>query len=147
MQSTLREMFDLDVPLVLAPFGPWDQVELAAAVCRAGGLGSVGTAVRSTDELRAQWARLRDLTDRPFVINHTGRPFNAEAFKASLDFGPAAWIVPRDSTTGVSVQYAPPSMTKSMSIASSRPSRAIAVRCRVLDGCRFVVAAMSSARS
>ena len=55
MTSTLSELFDLEVPVVLAPFGPWDQVELAAAVCRAGGLGSLGTAVRSVAELQAQW--------------------------------------------------------------------------------------------
>jgi enoyl-[acyl-carrier protein] reductase II len=90
MRTSLRELFDLRVPLVLAPFGPWDQVELAAAVCRAGALGSIGTAVRSVDELEAQWHRLRDLTDRPFVINHTGRPFNQDAFDATLAFGPAA---------------------------------------------------------
>ena len=75
---------------MLAPFGPWDQVALAAAVCEAGALGSVGTAVRSVDELTRQWQQLRALTDRPFAINHTGRPFNAEAFAATLQFGPAA---------------------------------------------------------
>ena len=53
-------------------------------------LGSVGTAVRSVTELREQWRRLRELTDRPFAINHTGRPFNEEAFDATLEFGPAA---------------------------------------------------------
>ena len=75
---------------MLAPFGPWEEVELAAAVCNGGGLGSLGTAVRSTAELRAQWRRLRDLTDRPFAINHTGRPFNEEAFAATLELAPAA---------------------------------------------------------
>ena len=58
--------------------------------CEAGALGSVGTAVRSVPELREQWRRLRELTDRPFAINHTGRPFNAEAFEATLESGPAA---------------------------------------------------------
>ena len=81
---------DIDVPLVLAPFGPWDQVDLAVEVCRAGGLGSVGTAVRSVPELQAQWQRLRERTDRPFAINHTGRPFNPEAFEATLEFAPTA---------------------------------------------------------
>ena len=38
-------------------------------------------------------------------------------------YGPPAWIAPRDRTTGVSVQYAPPSITTSMSWAMSRPSR------------------------
>jgi nitronate monooxygenase/enoyl-[acyl-carrier protein] reductase II len=80
----------IDIPIVLAPFGPWDEVELAAAVSRAGALGSVGTAVHPVPTLRRQWDRLRDLTDRPFVINHTGRPFSEEAFEATLAFGPAA---------------------------------------------------------
>ena len=90
MSSALCDLFDLGVPVVLAPFGPWDQVDLAAAVCQAGGLGSLGTAVRSVDELQAQWRRLRDLTDRPFAINHTGRPFNRDAFDATLALAPAA---------------------------------------------------------
>ncbi len=98
--TRLGELLDIDLPIVLAPFGPWDQVELAAAVCEAGALGSVGTAVRSVPELREQWNRLRDLTDRPFAINHTGRPFNPDAFEATLEFAPAAISfhmgVPRD---------------------------------------------------
>jgi enoyl-[acyl-carrier protein] reductase II len=88
--TDLCQLLGIDLPIVLAPFGPWEEVELAAAVSNAGGLGSVGTAVRSTDELRAQWHRLRQLTDRPFAINHTGRPFNADAFDATLDAAPAA---------------------------------------------------------
>jgi NAD(P)H-dependent flavin oxidoreductase YrpB (nitropropane dioxygenase family) len=90
MFSMLCDLLGVEVPIVLAPFGPWDEVELAAEVSRAGGLGSVGTAVRSVGELQEQWRRLRELTDRPFAINHTGRPFNAEAFDATLAFGPKA---------------------------------------------------------
>jgi len=90
VRSGLCEQLGIDFPIVLAPFGPWEEVDLAAAVCEAGGLGSVGTAVRSPAELREQWERLRDLTDRPFAINHTGRPFNEDAFDATLEFGPAA---------------------------------------------------------
>jgi enoyl-[acyl-carrier protein] reductase II len=75
---------------MLAPFGPWEQVELAAAVSNVGGLGSVGTAVRGREELREQWARLSELTDRPFAINHTGRPFDEEVFDAIVEAAPAA---------------------------------------------------------
>ena len=77
MRSMLCELLGVEVPIVLAPFGPWDEVELAAEGSRAGGLGSVGTAVRSVGELQEQWRRLRELTDRPFAINHTERPLNA----------------------------------------------------------------------
>lgn len=88
--NDLCSLLGVEVPIVLAPFGPWEQVALAAAVSNAGGLGSVGTALRSTEELRQQWRRLRELTDRPFAVNHTGRPLNREAFDATLELGPAA---------------------------------------------------------
>ena len=90
LKTPLCDLLGINIPIVLAPFGPWNEVELAAAVSNSGALGSVGTAVRSADELREQWARLRGLTDKPFVINHTGRPFNEDAFQATLDFQPAA---------------------------------------------------------
>src|SRR5262245_37154435 len=90
LRTPLCDLLGISVPIVLAPFGPWEQVDLAAAVCESGALGSLGTAVRSAAELREQWARLRSLTDRPFAVNHTGRPFNEEAFAATLDAQPAA---------------------------------------------------------
>lgn len=90
MQTPFCDLLGVDIPIVLAPFGPWDEVDLAAAVSNAGALGSVGTAVRGADELRTQWTRLRELTDKPFAINHTGRPLNQEAFDATLEFAPAA---------------------------------------------------------
>ena len=62
-------------------------------------------------------------------------------------YGPPAWIAPRDSTTGVSVQYAPPSITTSISWATSVPSTFTPVRWVTIAGWRFVVAARSSWRS
>ncbi|MFF7212976.1 NAD(P)H-dependent flavin oxidoreductase [Streptomyces sp. NPDC008238] len=88
--TPLCELLGIERPVVCAPFGPWDEVALAAAVCEAGGLGSMGTAARTVPELREQWARLRELTGRPFAINHTTRPFDEEAFQATLDARPAA---------------------------------------------------------
>ncbi|HEY3003437.1 MAG TPA: nitronate monooxygenase [Kribbellaceae bacterium] len=90
MRTAVCDLLGIDVPIVLAPFGPWEQVELAAAVCEAGGLGSLGTAVRGVSELQGQWRRMRERTDRPFCINHTGRPFASEAFQATLEAKPAA---------------------------------------------------------
>lgn len=88
--NALCSLLGIEVPIVLAPFGPWEEVELAAAVSGAGGLGSLGTALRSTEELRGQWRRMRELTDRPFAVNHTGRPLVREAFDATLEARPAA---------------------------------------------------------
>ena len=90
LRTGLCDELGIEVPIIAAPFGPWEQVELAAAVSNAGGLGSVGTALRGVDELQRQWQRLRSLTDRPFAINHTVRPFDEDAFAATLDFKPAA---------------------------------------------------------
>jgi enoyl-[acyl-carrier protein] reductase II len=90
LRTPLCDLLDIDVPIIGAPFGPWHQVELAAAVCAAGGLGSVGSVPRPTEELGEQWEMLSRLTDRPFAINHTGRSFDPEVFDAVLDFRPAA---------------------------------------------------------
>jgi enoyl-[acyl-carrier protein] reductase II len=90
LRTPLCERLGIEVPVIAAPFGPWEQVELAAAVSEAGALGSVGTALRGRAELLAQWERLRELTDRPFAINHTVRPFDEDAFAATLSFAPAA---------------------------------------------------------
>jgi enoyl-[acyl-carrier protein] reductase II len=89
MNTPLCELLGITVPIISAPFGPWDCVDLAAAVCDAGGLGSLGTAVRPVADLQRQWAALRELTDRPFAINHQPRPFDADAFEATLAARPA----------------------------------------------------------
>lgn len=90
VRTPLCDLLGIEVPIICAPFGPWEQVELAAAVSNAGGLGSLGTAVRGLDELRGQWRRMRELTDRPFAINHTRRPFDREVFDATLEERPVA---------------------------------------------------------
>ena len=90
MRTPLCDVLDIDVPIICAPFGPWDSVDVAAAVCAAGGLGSVGTAVRPVGELQEQWQRLRRRTDRPFAVNHQPRPFDEAAFAATLAHRPAA---------------------------------------------------------
>jgi enoyl-[acyl-carrier protein] reductase II len=90
LRTPLCELLGIEAPVVGAPFGPWEQVELAAAVCEAGALGSLGTTMRTVPELRAQWSRLRELTHRPFAINHTMRPFDEAAFAATLEARPHA---------------------------------------------------------
>ena len=90
LSTPLCGLLGIEAPIIGAPFGPWEQVELAAALCEAGALGSLGTGLRTVDELRTQWKRLRELTDRPFAINHTNRPFDETAFAASLEAAPAA---------------------------------------------------------
>jgi NAD(P)H-dependent flavin oxidoreductase YrpB (nitropropane dioxygenase family) len=40
LRTPLCDLLGIDVPIICAPFGPWDQVELAAAVSDAGGLAA-----------------------------------------------------------------------------------------------------------
>jgi enoyl-[acyl-carrier protein] reductase II len=61
---------------------------LAAAVSGAGGLGSLPTALRTPEEVRDDIASLRDLTDRPFAVNHTMKPFVEEVFAEILRASP-----------------------------------------------------------
>ena len=89
LKTPLCDLLGIDVPIICAPFGPWNQVDLAAAVCEAGGLGSVGSVLHPAAELRKQWETLRALTNHPFAINHTARPFDPEVFDEIIDFGPA----------------------------------------------------------
>jgi enoyl-[acyl-carrier protein] reductase II len=90
LRTPLCELLDIEAPIIGAPFGPWEQVELAAALSGAGALGSLGTGLRTVPELEAQWRRLRELTDRPFAINHTNRPFDEAAFAATVAAAPRA---------------------------------------------------------
>jgi nitronate monooxygenase/enoyl-[acyl-carrier protein] reductase II len=62
---------------------------LVVAVSSAGGLGSLGTALLSAEQNREQIARTRALTDKPFAVNHTLRPFNEDVFATTLQARPA----------------------------------------------------------
>jgi nitronate monooxygenase/enoyl-[acyl-carrier protein] reductase II len=90
LRTPLCDLLEIEVPVLCAPFGPFDQVELAVAICEAGGLGALGTSARSPAENEAQWRALRERTDKPFAINHTIRPFDEDAFEATLRFAPFA---------------------------------------------------------
>ena len=57
------------IPLIQAPMAGAQGPELAIAVCRAGGLGSLPAAMLTPDRLRAQIAAVRQATDAPFNVN------------------------------------------------------------------------------
>src|SRR5947208_3352583 len=60
----------LEHPIVQAPMGGGPStVELAAAVCEAGGLGFLAAAYRRADDVRAEIGQVRTATDRPFGVN------------------------------------------------------------------------------
>jgi nitronate monooxygenase/enoyl-[acyl-carrier protein] reductase II len=54
LRTPLCDLLGTEVPIICAPFGPWEQVDLAA-VCNAGALGSLGTALRGTQATRERF--------------------------------------------------------------------------------------------
>ncbi len=57
------------IPLIQAPMANAQGPELAIAVCRAGGLGSLPAAMLTPDRLREQIAKIREATSAPFNVN------------------------------------------------------------------------------
>jgi len=91
LRTALCEAFGIDHPIVQAGMGPFGSgAGLAAAVSNAGAIGTVGGTARPLDGLRSELAMVRELTDRPFIVNFTlpylqGSP---EAFDAALEARP-----------------------------------------------------------
>jgi enoyl-[acyl-carrier protein] reductase II len=88
LRTPLCDLLGIEYPIIQGPIGPWSTAELVAAVSKAGGLGSVGTTLQSAEDVRKQIVRVRELTDRPFAVNFTARPFNEEAFALTLEARP-----------------------------------------------------------
>lgn len=68
-QTRICELFEIEVPIVLAGMGEASTPALAAAVSNAGGLGVMGAAACSPRRLRRWIHEIRELTDRPFGVD------------------------------------------------------------------------------
>jgi enoyl-[acyl-carrier protein] reductase II len=88
-RTVVCDLLGIEHPIMQGSLGPWTTAELPAAVSSAGGLGSVGTALLDRDRVSALIRRVRELTDRPFAVNFTARPFVEDVFAAALDESPA----------------------------------------------------------
>lgn len=85
MRTALCDLLNIDVPIVGASLGPWSTPELVAAISNAGAVGSLGAVLRPPDQVRTEIRRVRELTDKPFVVNFSKRPFNEESFDVALE--------------------------------------------------------------
>lgn len=89
LHTTLCDLFGIEHPIVVAPMGAATSAEFAAAASNAGGLGSIGTLGRPTDAVLRDLEAIRDLTDRPFAVNHVPQSLDEAAFAATLRLRPA----------------------------------------------------------
>jgi nitronate monooxygenase len=68
-RTNFLELLGIAHPIVQAPMPGFTTPALAAAVCNAGGLGSIGCATLPTAAIREQVAAVRQATNRPFNLN------------------------------------------------------------------------------
>jgi enoyl-[acyl-carrier protein] reductase II len=84
LRTPVCDLLEIEAPIVQGAFGPWTDAKSTAAISEAGALGSVGSATMGVDRVLSEIRRVRELTDRPFAVNFTARPFVEEVFEAVL---------------------------------------------------------------
>ena len=89
LRTDLCDLLDIEVPVIQAGMGTNTSAELVAAVSNAGGLGSLGAWNRPADNLNQQLAAIRELTEKPFAVNHLVPDLNEEAWERTLAAKPA----------------------------------------------------------
>jgi enoyl-[acyl-carrier protein] reductase II len=69
LRTPICDLFGIDHPIILAGMGGVSLAPLVAAVSNAGGLGVIGAAALSPDDLRTEIEKTRALTTRPFAVD------------------------------------------------------------------------------
>ena len=68
-KTHLTDLLGNEHPIIQAPMAGSTTVELVAAVCNAGGIGSMGYSETPTETIREDAEKIRKLTDKPFNLN------------------------------------------------------------------------------
>ncbi len=68
-ENPIVKMCNIRFPLIQAPMANVSTPRLVAAVCNAGGLGSLGAAYMSPSEIKESIREIRELTELPFAVN------------------------------------------------------------------------------
>jgi enoyl-[acyl-carrier protein] reductase II len=69
LHTPICDYFGIKYPILLAGMGGVAMHKLTAAVSNAGGLGVLGAAGLTPEELRAEIRKTRELTDKPFAVD------------------------------------------------------------------------------
>lgn len=91
LRTRICDLLGIRHPVVLGGMAGGTSPELVAAVSNAGGLGIMGVSYRSADDIRAQTARIRELTSAPFGLNLLLFAGDAAALEAVLAERPAVF--------------------------------------------------------
>jgi len=107
MAGTLQELFGIDAPIVLGPFGGLSSIELTATVSERGGLGSYGLYGYDADRISDTIAALRSATTRPFAVN-LWLPTGDEVTPGDVDLAPSlAALAPLYDAVGIAPPQPP----------------------------------------
>ena len=69
LHTELCDLLGIEYPVVQAGMGFVARGELCAAVSEAGGLGMIGSASLTADELRGEIRKVKERTQRPFGVD------------------------------------------------------------------------------
>lgn len=69
VHNRVTAMTGTDYPIIQAPMGWIARAQLASAVSNAGGMGIIETSSGELDNIKAEVAKMRELTDKPFGMN------------------------------------------------------------------------------
>ncbi len=86
LYTPVCDLLGIQYPIIQAGMAQFTSAELVAAVSNAGALGSLGAGARPVASFKEHLAKTRELTDRPFAVNHTLSPVlpDPEAFVVTL---------------------------------------------------------------
>jgi NAD(P)H-dependent flavin oxidoreductase YrpB (nitropropane dioxygenase family) len=85
LRTPVCDVLGIEAPVVQGGMGPLTSAELVAAVSNAGGLGILGALRRPAGALRAEIHRIRELTDRPFGVNHVIAQVDQEGLEVTFE--------------------------------------------------------------
>ena len=88
METKLCDLLNIEHPIIQAGMGSFTSPELVAAVSNAGALGSIGAATLAPDTVRTEISQVKEMTDRPFAVNHTMPSLNEQALEFTLEAKP-----------------------------------------------------------
>ncbi len=112
LQTPVCDLLGIQIPIFQAGMSTYTTPELVAAVSNAGGLGIIGGLSRDADELREEILKVRQLTSRPFGVNHVVSQLDPDAIDVTLElrvpvlslaWGKAGEVVRRAHDAGMKV--------------------------------------------
>jgi NAD(P)H-dependent flavin oxidoreductase YrpB (nitropropane dioxygenase family) len=114
LHTPVCDLLGIELPILQAGMSTYTTPALVAAVSNAGGLGIIGGLGRSADELRDEITKVRELTSRPFGVNHVVSQIDRAAIEVtlelrvpilSLSWGRAADLARRAREAGIKVVH------------------------------------------